>query len=644
VTRALLAGLAAGCFVLPGAAGASTLPAGRLFGLQCVKAASDSYPCAVSLSPVLDGGEAVATSPTGNFVWAGGADGTLWTLRRLAAGRLAPVGTNAISHFKSVDSLAASPDGRDLYAVDTGSAGSGTLHVLHVRGDGRLSDGGCFDQADACGPARNIPSLSQAADVAVSGDGRNVYVAAGAPSNAVSTFKRAGDGSLTFLGCVADSAATCSGAVAPGMAGAHGVEVSPKGGSVYVASTGANFGGTPDGSVASLARSSIDGSLTAGGCVDQTGAPPPCASSGPGLVDPYAVVASGESVYVASRDGSSGAASSVTTLRRQAGGGISYGSCYAFTGSSQCGPGRAVPGIDNAFDIVMSKDQRTVHATALSSSGRGAVATFNRSPTGALSPAGCLGQFGSPEAGCARTRAIESATEAIDVAPDGASVYAGTAAGLAVLGREVPPVCRNTTVTVPGRRTSMPVHCLDLNGDALIHEAITGPAHGDLGDFHDAGGTVEYRAEPGFVGADFLTFRAHAGSLDSNAGTTHITVTNVRPSVTRFRLSRKRFRRGRKLARLARRRRARVGTTIRFRLSEPARVTLSFERRRGRRYRKIRTKIKVRADSGGNSLRFQGRLSRRKRLGRGRYRVTIVARDRQGLRSGRRRATFSIVR
>jgi hypothetical protein len=145
------------------------------------------------------------------------------------------------------------------------------------------------------------------------------------------------------------------------------------------------------------------------------------------------------------------------------------------------------------------------------------------------------------------------------------------------------------------------------------------------------------------VGSDFLTFQAHGGSLNSNAATVTIDVTNVRPSVSRFRLTRKRFRRGRRLPR-ASRRRARVGTSIRFRLSEPARVTLSFERRRGRRFRKVRTKIRVRCDTGGNSVRFQGRLSRRKRLPAGRYRVTIVARDRQGLRSKRRRARFRIVR
>jgi hypothetical protein len=207
------------------------------------------------------------------------------------------------------------------------------------------------------------------------------------------------------------------------------------------------------------------------------------------------------------------------------------------------------------------------------------------------------------------------------------------------------------------------VPCFDLNGDALAHVAVAGPAHGDLGDFDDAGSTVRYKPEAGYVGADFLTFLSHGGSLGSNTANVTINVTNVRPSVTRLRLSRKRFRRGRRLPRTSRR--ARVGTTIRFRVSEPARTTLAFERalagrrvgrrcrppRRGlrshkrcRRYRKVRKAIRVSADTGGNSVGFQGRISRRTRLRPGSYRLTVVARDKQGLRSRRKRVLFRLFR
>ncbi len=638
--RALALALALGCLSLPGGAEASTLPAGRLFGLQCVKSSTDPYPCEVALTPALGGGEAVAASPNGNFVWAGGADGVLWEFRRVTAGRVAPV---AVTHLASVDALAASRDGRDLYAVDTGSGGSGTLHVLHVGAGGRLTDGGCFDQGSVCGAGNTVPALANASDVAVSGDGQNVYVAAGFGTDAVSIFNRTPGGALTYAGCIGDSAATCgAGNTAPGLAGAHGLDVSPLGGSVYVAATGANFGGAADGTVAALRRNA-DGSLTANGCVEHTGAPPPCSSSGPDLVDPWEVETSRNAVYVVSRDGLTGPQASVATLARSGGGTISYRSCYAFTGSAQCGAGRAIPGIDGAFDIAISPDERTVHTTALGGvSQRGAVATFTRAATGVLSPAGCLGQSGSPETGCARTRVLESGGEAIDVAPDGANVYAGTGAGLAVLGREVAPACLNASVVVPGKAGSIPVPCFDLNGDALTHAAVAGPAHGDLGDFDDPVNTVRYKPEPGYVGPDFLTFRAQDGSLASNVARLTMDVKNARPSVTRLRLSRKRFRRGRRLPRASRR--AKVGTTIRFRLSEPARLTLSFERRRGRRYRKVRTTIRVRGDTGGNSVRFQGRLSRRKRLGPGSYRLTVVAKDKQGLRSRRKRVRFRLVR
>jgi DNA-binding beta-propeller fold protein YncE len=660
---------------LAGSAEASTLPAGRLFGFECAKASSDPYNCEIALSPRLDSGEAVAVSRDGRFVWAGGADGVLWVFRRGAQGRLTPYAchdsgsscpaSNTIANLDSVDALAPSPDGRDLYALDIGSGGSGRLHVLHVQADGRLSDGGCFDQGSTCGAANSVPALANGGGVAVSGDGNDVYVAAGFGTDAVSIFSRAGNGSLTYDGCVKQtgSSTTCDSS-ADGLTGAHGIGVSSDGGNVYVASIGANFGGTADGAVAVLDRHD-DGSLSENGCVEETGAPFACMSDGAGLVDPYALVATTNAVYIASRDGFDGARSSVTTLTRASGGGLSYGSCFAFTGSSQCGVGRAIPGIQNAFDIVIAPHGTTVHATALGGlTDTGAVTTFTRAASGALSPVGCLGQFDSPES-CSRTRVIESAGEALDISPDGASVYAGTASGLAVFGREVAPVCRDATATVPGRTTTVPLPCSDLNGDALSRLPVAGPAHGELGAaFDDAAGTVLYKPEAGYVGPDFLTFRARGGSLTSNVARLTIQVTNRRPSLTRLGLTRKRFRRGRKLPR-ASRRRARVGTKIRYRLSEPARVTFSFERvlagrkvgrrcrppsrrlrshRRCRRYKRVRTRIRRHGGTGRNALSFQGRLSRRKRLRPGNYRLTVVAKDPQGLRSRRKRVRFTLLR
>ena len=83
---------------------------------------------------------------------------------------------------------------------------------------------------------------------------------------------------------------------------------------------------------------------------------------------------------------------------------------------------------------------------------------------------------------------------------------------------------------------------------------------------------------------------------------------------------------------------------IRWRLTKAARVTLTFQRKRGARFRRAGTLRVPTAHAGLNTVRFQGRLSRRKRLRLGTYRVVIGATDAAGNRSTPRRSkTFRIV-
>src|SRR5205807_4315585 len=97
-------------------------------------------------------------------------------------------------------------------------------------------------------------------------------------------------------------------------------------------------------------------------------------------------------------------------------------------------------------------------------------------------------------------------------------------------------------------------------------------------------------------------------------------------------------------------RRAHVGTTIRFRLTQPATARLTFSQpKTGRKVRgrcrsltranrrkprctipKVRGTLVVNAHAGTNKVRFQGRLSRSKRLKPGRYTLTITAPTRLG--------------
>jgi hypothetical protein len=106
-----------------------------------------------------------------------------------------------------------------------------------------------------------------------------------------------------------------------------------------------------------------------------------------------------------------------------------------------------------------------------------------------------------------------------------------------------------------------------------------------------------------------------------------------------------------------------VGTTISFRLSEDSRVTLTFDRvlpgrrvgarcvtpSRVNRSRPSCTRHTTRGSlvrslrAGSRSVRFQGRLTSIRRLGPGRHRVRVDARDAAGNRARTRIAHFTIV-
>ena len=124
---------------------------------------------------------------------------------------------------------------------------------------------------------------------------------------------------------------------------------------------------------------------------------------------------------------------------------------------------------------------------------------------------------------------------------------------------------------------------------------------------------------------------------------------NLAPALTKLKLSHASFRKGK-------------STTISFRLSEAARVTLSFERKqsgrrvRGRcvklakgkrpnctRYTRLSSVMSFQGKAGTNKLTFRGQLSRRKALAVGSYRLTLQAKDSTGKRSTKLRTSFKLM-
>jgi hypothetical protein len=109
------------------------------------------------------------------------------------------------------------------------------------------------------------------------------------------------------------------------------------------------------------------------------------------------------------------------------------------------------------------------------------------------------------------------------------------------------------------------------------------------------------------------------------------------PVLGRIHQSHKRWREGSKLAKISRKGTA-VGTTFSFTLTVPGRLTLGF--RHG--HRKAGTLALTAKRTGRVRIRFDGRVSKHRRLSPGRYKLTITAKA-HGKRSKPRTASFTIV-
>ena len=134
------------------------------------------------------------------------------------------------------------------------------------------------------------------------------------------------------------------------------------------------------------------------------------------------------------------------------------------------------------------------------------------------------------------------------------------------------------------------------------------------------------------------------------------------PTVSSLRIKSKRFRLGSKLPHLSRS--TPVGTTISFKVNEASTTTFSFARlTAGRRVGKrclaptrsrahkrkctravtVRPVLSFSTKAGSHTLRFQGRLSRTKRLAPGRYRLTVVSKDSAGNASKAQTLSFTLL-
>jgi DNA-binding beta-propeller fold protein YncE len=352
------------------------------------------------------------------------------------AGCVSETGTGGVCQdgrgLAGVAAVALSPDGENAYAASSSGDGIAVLYRDHVTGvlSPLFGTAGCVSVSGNGGECQSGRALGGADDVAVSPDGKSVYVAAPAEDGVVVFSRSLATGELSQLpgaeGCVSQ---TGSSGCADGRAldGATSVIVSPDGQNVYVGSAGS-------GSIATFGRNASSGAIDqvadAAGCILEDGAEG-CADGDEQTagLQGLAISPDGKAVYAAAqaRDAVTVYDRSLATgeLTQKAG----AAGCISETGAGGCQDGVA---LDEVSSVAVLPGGGAVYAAARLSS---ALTVFARSSgDGALTQmpgaAGCVSESGTGGA-CQDGRALATVSQ-VTTSAGGSQVYAAAAGSSAV--------------------------------------------------------------------------------------------------------------------------------------------------------------------------------------------------------------------
>jgi 6-phosphogluconolactonase (cycloisomerase 2 family) len=315
--------------------------------------------------------------------------------------------------------LAVSSDGRSLYAV--AESDNAIVRFNRNRTTGKLTPKGCIADSvgnpDNCG--RTAKGLDDPDAVAVSNDGRSVYVMS-YDSDAITLFRRSlTTGKLTSKGCIAERSYNPAGCArtAPG-----GLD-EPYLGSVVVSSDGrfVYTAGSAGSSIARFKRNRTTGRLTPKGCIaDASNNPEGCGQTTGVLANPYVIALStdGRSAYAADP----GDRGIVRFKRNRNTGALIPKGCIADSSDNPNGCAAVAPGLDGAQWVEVSEDGRSVYVAGTNAN---AVVRFNRNrTTGALTPKGCVADSTNNPAACAQTAIGLDVVGSFALSDDGRSLYA----------------------------------------------------------------------------------------------------------------------------------------------------------------------------------------------------------------------------
>ena len=287
----------------------------------------------------------------------------------------------------------------------------------------------CIAAGDSECPTTNGTGLSGSGDLAVTPDGQNVYVI-GESDDAIAEFTRNSNGSLAEVDCIADidaEGSTCDTASADGLNGPDAIVISPNSDNVYVAARDddgnndiAEFKRNDDGTLTELGC--IAESSDTSNCTDHN------ASGLQEVAVALAMSPDGDNLYAADEDGQAIAEFSVNsdgTLTQLSGANACIQDANA--DSEECSS--TANGISEVNGIVVSPNGQNVYTSGFTNGGNeeGTIAELTRNlDDGSLSqddPVDCVQDPALEDEGCGSTAVgIDGISQPV-MSPDGKNLY-----------------------------------------------------------------------------------------------------------------------------------------------------------------------------------------------------------------------------